>query len=149
MGLIEGLSINAAATIVYLLGLPGAILILWYVDNRRYDRLEKKRDAEIDQLVMAIKEQSSYILQKNKDELARVLSENKSNLDRVLEAYRDDVRTVSRFYEDNVLLVKNYEKLANDLASIITLNTQVQTTLVQKIEANMFCPEVRKKGGGV
>ena len=64
----------------------------------------------------------------------------------LLDAYREDVRAVTQFYKDNVLLVENYQKLANDLAGIIHLNTQVQTQLVEKIKNNMFCPIVREKG---
>lgn len=135
MGLIEGLSMGTVATIIYSLGLPGAVLILWYVDNRRYDRQEKKRDRELTSIIDALKTETS-----------RVLRENKDDMNRVLEAYKDDLRAVTRFYEDNVLLVKNYQKLADDLAGIITLNTQVQTKLVEKIDHNMYCPVVRGKG---
>lgn len=135
MGLVEGLSMGTVAAIIYSLGLPGAVLILWYVDNRRYDRQEKKRDDEINTLLSALKEDTRELMR-----------ESKADLNRVLEAYKDDVRKISRFYEDNVLLVKNYQKLADDLAGIITLNTQVQTQLVEKIQNNMFCPMIREKG---
>lgn len=136
MGLIEGLSLGTVSTIIYLLGLPGAVLVLWYVDNRRYDKLEKKRDKEI-----------NLIIQTMREETRTIQREAKVELNRVLEAYKDDVRTVSRFYEDNVLLVKNYQKLADDLAGIITLNTQVQTKLVEQIKNNMFCPVLREQRG--
>lgn len=51
-----------------------------------------------------------------------------------------------QMYENNVLLVKGYEKLASDLTSIIHLNIQAQTRLVEKIENNMYCPVIREKG---
>lgn len=111
--MLEGLPVSFIATTIYALGLPGVVLIMWYVDNRRYERQEKKRDEE---------------------------------LNKVLSAYHDDVRTVTRFYEDNVLLVKSYQKLADDLAGIIHLNTQAQTQLVEKIKNNMFCPVIRERG---
>jgi hypothetical protein len=111
--MIEGLSTGFIAIVIYTLGLPGAVLVMWYVDNRRYERQEKKREEE---------------------------------LNKVLAAYHEDVRTVTRFYEDNVLLVKNYQKLADDLSGIIHLNTQVQTQLVEQIKHNMFCPIIREKG---
>ncbi|PIE57142.1 MAG: hypothetical protein CSA34_00425 [Desulfobulbus propionicus] len=43
------------------------------------------------------------------------------------------VGAMSNKYENNVLLVKQYEKLANDLASIIHLNTQTMTRLADRI----------------
>jgi len=64
----------------------------------------------------------------------------------ILAAYKEDMSKLTRMYENNVELVKHYEKLAGDLASIITLNTQVQTQLVEKIKSNMFCPLVRERG---
>ncbi|MFZ5774040.1 MAG: hypothetical protein ACOY3Z_00950 [Thermodesulfobacteriota bacterium] len=51
-----------------------------------------------------------------------------------------------QMYENNVLLVKGYEKLASDLTSIIHLNIQAQTRLVEKIENNMYCPVIRERG---
>jgi hypothetical protein len=104
MGLLEGLPVSLAVSVVYVLGLPGLVMILWYVDHRRTDK--------------------------------------------ILSVYKRDMTQVTRFYENNVDLVKHYENLANDLASIIHLNTQVQTQLVEQIKNNMFCPMVRQKGPG-
>ncbi|MCF6265243.1 MAG: hypothetical protein L3J57_01705 [Desulfuromusa sp.] len=56
-------------------------------------------------------------------------------------------------YNSNVELVKSYErsvqrweKHSDDLSSIIHLNTQMMTRLVEQIKNNMFCPIVREKG---
>jgi len=99
---IEGLPISMIALAINVLGLPGLIFIIWYVDQKR--------------------------------------------LDKVLRNYKEDLARVVRMYEDNVLLVKNHQRLADDLVAIIQLNTQVQTRLVEKIDNNMFCPLVRKEG---
>ncbi len=104
MGLLEGIPVSVVVSIVYVLGLPGLVMIMWYVDHRRYDK--------------------------------------------ILSIYKQDMTQVTRFYENNVDLVKHYEKLASDLSSIIHLNTQVQTQLVEQIKHNMFCPIVREKGPG-
>ncbi len=100
--MIEGLPMSTIALAINVLGLPGLIFVIWYVDQKR--------------------------------------------LDKVLRNYKDDMARVIRMYEDNVLLVKNYQRLADDLAGIIQLNTQVQTRLVEKIDNNMFCPMIRKEG---
>lgn len=118
IGAIEGMSLSALVAIVTMLGPTGLVLIMWYMDHRRYerDRIE------------------------HREEVAKILAK-----------YNDDLKQVTRFYEDNVILVKGYERLANDLANIIHLNTQVQTKLVEKIDNNMFCPMARAKGinGGI
>lgn len=64
----------------------------------------------------------------------------------ILTSYKADVKKVSAFYHSNVKLVESYEKLSGDLAGIITLNTQIQTQLVEQIKTNMFCPLVRQEG---
>lgn len=101
--MIEGLPISTITLVVNVLGLPGMIFVVWYVDQKRIDKVLKKYDANMAQVV--------------------------------------------RMYEDNVLLVKGYEKLATELTSIIHLNTQVQTNLVNAINNNMFCPLSRKQQG--
>lgn len=70
----------------------------------------------------------------------------KEQFSATLEAHNQRFEEVVRMYEDNVLLVRGYEKLANDLTSVIHLNIQVQTRLVEKIDNNMYCPAIREKG---
>lgn len=65
---------------------------------------------------------------------------------KILAAYREDVDKVRQFYERNVSLVEKYERLATDLKDVITMSTQVNTQLVEKIQNNMFCPVVRENG---
>lgn len=50
---------------------------------------------------------------------------------------------VVRMYENNATLVKGYEDLAGDLASIIHLNIQAQTQLYESIRNNQYCPIVK------
>lgn len=88
--------------IVSALGLPGLVLILWYVDNRRTNE--------------------------------------------ILRQYKADMDTVRSMYESNVRLVEKYEKLANELTTIIRLNTQAISQLSERIDNNYFCPLVREKG---
>ena len=103
MGILETIPASTIGVIVSVLGLPGLIFIIWYVDQRRTDR--------------------------------------------ILAEYKEDMVRLARFYENNVELVNNYQKLANDLAAIIHLNTQAQTNLVNAIKNNTFCPVVRKEIG--
>lgn len=118
--MLEGLSLSTIMPIVSMLGLPGLVMIFWYVDQRRITEAEARHLAE----VAAIKEQFTA----------------------VMAASEKRFEAVVRMYEDNVLLVKGYERLAGELANIIHLNTQMQTRLVEKIESNMHCPIVRDGG---
>ena len=47
-GIFEGVALSSIVTIVSLLGLPGLVLIFWYVDQRRY---EKQREEHKEELV--------------------------------------------------------------------------------------------------
>lgn len=94
----EAVPVSFIILVINVLGLPGLVVVFWYMDQRRMDAL----------------------VHKHQDDLREVLS-----------AYKRDVDAIGQMYRDNVSLVKGYEKLADDLTSIITLNTQTLTTLVE------------------
>jgi hypothetical protein len=49
-----------------------------------------------------------------------------------------------KMYDENVKLVISYEKFAEGLQSIIVLSTQTMTQVKDKIDANLYCPLMRK-----
>ena len=49
-----------------------------------------------------------------------------------------------KMYEENVKLVVAYEKVAEGLQDIIILSTQTMTQVRDRIDANLFCPLMRK-----
>ena len=55
--------------------------------------------------------------------------------------------SVVKMYENNVEVVRDYNHLAGDLTSIITLVTRTLEGLVQKIDNNQWCPLARKGAG--
>jgi hypothetical protein len=64
---------------------------------------------------------------------------------RIQEDASKQFQEMKAMYESNVVLVKNYEKIAGDMASLLTLNTQHMTRVEEKIDTNQFCPYVRVK----
>ncbi len=122
--MIEGVSMSLIALVISILGMPGAVLVLWYIDQRKIDR----------------------IMREHRQQFQEAAEDHRKELQKVLSQYREDVAKVTRFYEDNVLLVKGYERLAGDLTSIITLSTRTLEGLVQRIDQNQFCPMLRRGG---
>ncbi len=117
----ESLSLTAGVVIMQVLGLPGLIFIIWYFDNKRFQRQEEAR---------------------------------KKEMQMILNQYREDVSEIKRLYESNARLVENttlafkrLEKIYGETVSVISLNTQTQTHLVDAIENNRFCPAVREAAG--
>ncbi|MDR3631728.1 MAG: hypothetical protein P4L42_15510 [Desulfocapsaceae bacterium] len=49
-------------------------------------------------------------------------------------------------YDNNVYLVRNYEKLSGELATIVHLNTQAITRLVDRIDFSRNSASVKPKG---
>lgn len=49
-----------------------------------------------------------------------------------------------KMYDENVKLVIAYEKVAEGLHDIIVLSTQTMTQVKDRIDANLFCPIMRK-----
>lgn len=47
-------------------------------------------------------------------------------------------------YKDNVKLVEQYERTAEGLQDIIVLSTQTMTQVRDRIDANLYCPLMRK-----
>lgn len=113
MNMLAELPLVYIVGIVNVLGLPGLVLIFWYVDQRR---------------------------------VSHILESHQRDMNVVLVQYREDMLELENMYKTNVRLVEKYEKLADDLANIIHLNTQAMTNLVNMIKNNMFCPLVRAKG---
>lgn len=65
--------------------------------------------------------------------------------DRLLCQYRRDMQELRDMYEKNVILVKSYERMADELHDVVILNTQAVTGLVDSVKGNQFCPMVRLK----
>ena len=123
MGL-EGIPVSLITAALGLLGGNGIILIFWYVDHRRLDR--------------------QYM--EHRDEIQKMNDARDVSLRQVLDLHKQDFHAVASFYQSNVELVRNYEKLSNELMRIIELNIQVITQHSDYIKNNMFCPLIREKG---
>jgi hypothetical protein len=127
----EAISLPFATLVIQVLGLPGLIFIIWHFDNKRFES-----------------QRQTYETQQNQQR-----EEYKGHVSIILGQYKEDVSEIKHLYESNVSLVKNYEygvkqweKLDGELAGIITLNTQILTRLVEKVDGNQFCPTVRAAG---
>ncbi len=120
MPLFAEMSLPQIIAIVNVLGLPGLIVIFWYVDGRRMAHYQKQTE--------------------------EILKQYKTDTDKILLQYKDDVGQVTRYYQSNVELVERYEKTAGAMSDIIVNNTLVYSKLVEKIDNNLFCPVIREKG---
>ncbi len=84
----------------------------------------------------------------NERRRAVMLETYRADMQRILDAYGADIRTVTQFYKDNVELVRCYQSIAEDLKSVVVLNTQTITRLCDRVEMNQFCPIARKEARG-
>ena len=62
---------------------------------------------------------------------------------RILKNYKSDMDEQRRMYANNVKLVESNDQLARDLKDVVIMNTQVMTKLVESINTNQYCPQVR------
>lgn len=88
-----------------------------------------------------------------------IVQQLRSDMSNALETYRSDTLDIvkelgknqmatAQFYKDNVELVKNYQRIANDLSDLIVSNVSVLQRLAGLIENNMSCPAVREAAHG-
>lgn len=76
-------------------------------------------------------------------QVARIQRVNAKERAEDRERYDRDMTEIRQMYINNASLVKKYDNLSDDLMGTITLNTQILTRLVEKVNNNMFCPQVR------
>lgn len=84
--------------------------------------------------------------QEFRTDTTRILDAYRNNTSKILEAYRVDTQAVCkelgkehaeavRFYNDNVELVKDYERMADSLQTLVVNNTRAVERLVTIVEA--------------
>lgn len=102
----DGLNLAWLTGILKEFGIPGLIVVMWWVDSKI--------------------------------------------LRRILDRYKGDMEEQRQMYKSNVKLVESYDRLAGDLKDVVIMNTQVMTKLVDSINTNQYCPQVRlqKKARG-
>lgn len=128
--MLEGISLSFVALVVSTLGTPGLVIVLWYVDQRRTDRLMTEHKKEQLELL---------------EELRTDRHQHEREMRDVLDAYREDVRKVTRMYEDNVLLVKGYERISAEHMDTIRLNTQTQAGLQTLLKERQPCHRILRQ----
>ena len=133
-------TLGAPGIILICMGGPSLVMAFMYADHRRYDR-ERLRSVKEEGIKQA-KDISDKALasarhKEEKDAMEKQFMAIIAQQEKRFEA-------VVKNYESNVLLVESYQKLANELATIIHMSTQVMTKLVEKIDNNMFCPMIKE-----
>ncbi|MDY0260835.1 MAG: hypothetical protein RBR41_14370 [Desulfovibrio sp.] len=84
--------------------------------------------------------------QEFRTDTTRILDAYRNNTSKILEAYRVDTQSVCkelgkehaeavRFYNDNVELVKDYERMADALQTLVINNTRAVERLITIVEA--------------
>lgn len=136
----ESISLPFAQLIIQLLGLPGLIFIIWHFDNKRLDK-QREQYKEEQLLLRAAYEQEH---KRDRDQVTLLLNQ-----------YRDDVGTIKNLYQNNAHLVGDYdkamvrlEKVAGEMMSVVSLNSQSYMHLADAIKNNTFCPRTRELVGG-
>jgi len=124
----SGIPTAVMISAISLLGVPGLLFIVWYVDQKRLDKVNADNQAN----------------------LSRILADNQANLNKVLASYKEDVALIRQMYVDNVDLLRWHEVLSKDLKDIILMNTSEWQKTRGEVEAaredikeNKFCPQLR------
>lgn len=130
MGMISWMS-NEAVLALFSMGLPGLIFVMFVVHTVHTWRMMFRSSRE-----------NAKWDKERAEERARYDRERAADR----ELYNTGLAEVRQMYENNASLVRDYDKLSNDLMGTLQLNTQTLTRLVEKVNNNMFCPQVREKG---
>jgi FtsZ-binding cell division protein ZapB len=150
--LIFGLNFQQMIGIGSAFGIPGLIILIWWMAHRMRIEEFKQRDQQFSTLLKENRQHIDTVLEKRDNDLKDTLCFFQKRIDvlnqqhqKTLEAYANDMTKIKRFYENNVELVKSYDKMSGELTSIIHLNTQTMTHLHDAIKNNSFCPLLKEQ----
>jgi hypothetical protein len=114
-----------------------AVLLLSHLNNRRLTVIMDAYRKDADERFECYRVDSD----KRFDEFRNWMTQT-------VDKYGEALAETRQFYKDNVELVRRYERMAEDFAEIISLNTRTQERLAGRIESNQFCPVVKREMGG-
>lgn len=122
-----------------------AVLLLSHLNNRRLTTVVDAYRKDADTRFEEYRKQSETSLRELRNDSNKRFNEFRTMMTTTVEKYGEALSETRQFYKDNVELVRSWERMAEDFASVISLNTQTQQKLVDRIEHNQFCPIVKEK----
>lgn len=122
-----------------------AVLLLSHLNNRRLSTVVDAYRKDADTRFEQYRKQSEGSLREIRNDSSKRFNEFRTLMTTTVDKYGEALGETRQFYKDNVELVRSWERLAQDFAEIISLNTRTQQKLVDKIETNQFCPAVKEK----
>ena len=147
--LVEALA--SIAGILERLGVPGLFSLLFLIAVMPVVTLMVLNHINTKNLVSMheqARKDTQTVVQQLRGDMSNALETYRSDtLDIVKELGKNQMAT-AQFYKDNVELVKNYQRIANDLSDLIVSNVSVLQRLAGLIENNMQCPAVREAAHG-
>lgn len=144
-------ALSAFAGILERLGVPGVFIILFgviLIPVASLIVINHANTKSLTEMHEQARRDTQAIVQQLRSDMSNALETYRSDtLDIVKELGKNQMAT-SQFYRDNVELVKNYQRIANDLSDLIVSNVSVLQRLAGLIENNMQCPAVREAAHG-
>lgn len=144
-------ALSAFAGILERLGVPGVFIILFgviLIPVASLIVINHANTKSLTEMHEQARRDTQAIVQQLRSDVSNALETYRSDtLDIVKELGKNQMAT-SQFYRDNVELVKNYQRIANDLSDLIVSNVSVLQRLAGLIENNMQCPAVREAAHG-
>ena len=135
LGLLDTIikTLGAPGIILICLGAPSLVMAFLYADHRRYERERLKNATDEGLREAKYAEERALAEARHQKEMTLM----KEQFTVIIGQQEKRFEVVVRNYDHNVLLVEGYQKLSNDLAGIIHMNTQVMTRLVERIDNHL------------
>lgn len=144
-------ALSAFAGILERLGVPGVFIVLFgviLIPVASLIVINHANTKSLTEMHEQARRDTQAIVQQLRSDMSNALETYRSDtLDIVKELGKNQMAT-AQFYRDNVELVKNYQRIANDLSDLIVSNVSVLQRLAGLIENNMQCPAVREAAHG-
>jgi hypothetical protein len=122
---LNGLGVSGLIALV----LSGPVIVLGTILMVEY-----KRGRDVNNLAEAMRKENREILEGSRLESSRLLEVYRADTHNVLGECRSMLQSTTKFYNDNVVLVKDYERLANNLQDVVVTNTKAIERLCVMME---------------
>lgn len=91
---------------------------------------------------------AEQMMQTHREETTSILAAYREDTLKMTKELGENQRTTDQYYRDNVELVKNYNRMADDLSDVITNCVAALQRMAVLTENNMQCPMAREAARG-
>ena len=139
----EQFGLQPILLIVKEFGIPGLVLLLWYLSMKSQTRMLDAYRSDTQEILNNTSAEVFKLQESHRAEVLKLQMNNQEQVRGILLEYQAHMVEQRRMYDNNIILVKDFNKLSADQQQVIILNTQAIQRLADTLKYNQLCPNVK------